>query len=64
MSQPFSRIIHPFDVAHFPRLEPEVERATLASWASERSATTGRTDFTPPPDRSAPATLTGRHVQP
>lgn len=38
MSQPFSRFLHPFDVAHHPSLEPEVKRAILASWASDRSA--------------------------
>ncbi|QOT70651.1 hypothetical protein H5V43_10935 [Sphingobium fuliginis] len=38
MSQPFSRFLHPFDVAHHPSLEPEVKRAILASWAFDRSA--------------------------
>ena len=38
MSQPFSRFLHPFDVARHPSLEPEVKRALLASWASDRSA--------------------------
>lgn len=38
MSQPFSRYLHPFDVAHHPSLEPEVKRAILASWASDRHA--------------------------
>lgn len=38
MSQPFSRFTHPFDVARHPTLEPEVKRAILASWASDRSA--------------------------
>ena len=47
MSQPFSRTLHPFDLAHRPRLEPEVERATLAalaligSTATERSGKVG-----------------------
>lgn len=36
MSQPFSRFLHPFDVAHHPSLEPEVKRAILATWASDR----------------------------
>lgn len=31
MSQPFSRYLHPFDSAHHPAPEPEVERAILAS---------------------------------
>ena len=38
MSPPFSRLLHPFDVARHPSLEPEVKRAILASWASDRSA--------------------------
>jgi hypothetical protein len=38
MSQPFSRFLHPFDVTRHPSLEPEVKRAILASWASDRSA--------------------------
>jgi len=38
MSQPLSRITHPFNVAHHPTLEPEVTRAILASWASDASA--------------------------
>src|SRR3546814_11192123 len=38
MSQPYARFLHPFDVARHPDLEPEVKRAILASWASDRSA--------------------------
>src|SRR3546814_11121195 len=38
MSQPFSRFLHPFDVSRHPSLEPEVKRAILASWASDRCA--------------------------
>jgi hypothetical protein len=38
MSQPVSRITHPFDVVHHPTFEPEVKRAILASWASDASA--------------------------
>ena len=41
MSQPVSRYLHPFDVAGHPTLEPEVKRAILASWASDRSAVEG-----------------------
>ena len=37
MSQPFSRILHPFDVAHHPSLEPEVRRAILAPWKSDQA---------------------------
>ena len=38
MSEPFSRFLHPFDVARHPSLEPEVKRALLASWASDRAS--------------------------
>ena len=38
MSQPVSRIMHPFDVVHHPTFEPEVKRAILASWGSDASA--------------------------
>lgn len=38
MSQPYSRYLHPFEVVLHPDLEPEVKRAILASWASDRSA--------------------------
>ena len=38
MSQPVSLLRRPFDVAHHPSLEPEVERATLARWAFDHSA--------------------------
>jgi hypothetical protein len=44
MSQPLSRITHPFDVVRHPTLEPEVKRAILASWASDAKAV---------PDKSA-----------
>lgn len=49
MSQPFSRFLHPFDVAHHPRLEPEVKRAILASWASDRSAVKDQPAMRKPP---------------
>lgn len=38
MSQTVSRFVHPFDVVRHPTLEPEVKRAILASWASDRVA--------------------------
>ena len=38
MSQPYSRFLHPFEVARHPNLEPEVQRAILASWASDAAA--------------------------
>ena len=50
MSQPFSRFLHPFDVARHPSLEPEVKRAVLASWASDRSAVRDQPALRKPPD--------------
>ncbi|HKY80934.1 MAG TPA: hypothetical protein VJM09_05620 [Sphingobium sp.] len=49
MSQPFSRFLHPFDVAHHPSLEPEVKRAILASWASDLSAVKDQPAMRKPP---------------
>ena len=49
MSQPFSRFLHPFDVARHPSLEPEVKRAILASWASDRSAVRNQPALRRPP---------------
>ena len=49
MSQPVSRYLHPFDVAGHPTLEPEVKRAILASWASDRSAVEGQPALRKPP---------------
>jgi len=49
MSQPFSRFLHPFEVARHPSLEPEVKRAILASWASDRSAVRDRPALRRPP---------------
>lgn len=49
MSEPFSRFLHPFDIAHHPSLEPEVKRALLASWASDRAAVRDRPALRKPP---------------
>jgi len=49
MSQPFSRFLHPFDVARHPSLEPEVKRAILASWVSDRSAVKDQPAMRKPP---------------
>lgn len=49
MSQPFSRFLHPFDVARHPSLEPEVKRALLAFWASDRSAVRDQPAMRKPP---------------
>ena len=50
MSQPFARYLHPFDVAHRPALEPEVKRAILASWASDRHAVENQPATRQPPE--------------
>lgn len=49
MSHPVSRFHHPFDVARHPSLEPEVKRAILARWASDRSAVAGKPALRKPP---------------
>ena len=49
MSQPVSRLLHPFDVARHPSLEPEVKRAILASWASDRHAVRDKPALRRPP---------------
>jgi len=43
------RFLHPFDVARHPSLEPEVKRAILARWASDRSAVAGQPALRKPP---------------
>jgi hypothetical protein len=54
MSQPISRFLHPFDVACHPSLEPEVKRAILASWASDRASVKGRPALRKPPGLKRP----------
>lgn len=54
MSQPVSRYLHPFDIAGHPTLEPEVKRAILASWASDRSAVEGKPALRKPPGARNP----------
>lgn len=49
MSQPVSGLLRPFDVARHPNLEPEVKRAILASWASDRSAVRDKPSLRHPP---------------
>jgi hypothetical protein len=34
MSESFSRVLYPFEIASRPSLEPEVRRAILARWSS------------------------------
>lgn len=57
MSQPFSHYLHPFDVAHHPDLEPEVKRAILASWASDRHAVKNKPAMRKPPGFNKPVVL-------
>ncbi|MGF7149210.1 hypothetical protein FHS96_002852 [Sphingomonas zeicaulis] len=54
MSLPFCRFLHPFDVARHPSLEPEVKRAILASWASDRSAVQDEPAMRKPPGARHP----------
>jgi hypothetical protein len=54
MSQPFSRVLHPFDVVRHPDLEPEVKRAILASWASNRSSVKNKPALASRPAPAAP----------
>jgi hypothetical protein len=51
MSEPFSRALHPFDIARHPTMEPEVKRAILASWASDSAAVEGKPGLRKPPGR-------------
>jgi hypothetical protein len=54
VSQPVSRFFHPFDVVHHPQLEPEVKRAILASWASDRVAVANQPALRQPPELERP----------
>lgn len=46
--------VDPFAVARHPQLEPEVKRAILASWASDRSAVEGAPALRRPPGARNP----------
>jgi hypothetical protein len=54
MSQPVSRITHPFDIVYHPTLEPEVKRAILASWASDAAAVPDQPALRRPEDIKKP----------
>ena len=54
MSQSFPAFRHPFDIARHPTLEPEVKRAILASWASDKAAVRDRPDLRRPPGVKQP----------
>ncbi len=49
-----SSYVDPFAVARHPQLEPEVKRAILASWASDRSAVEGAPSLRRPPGARDP----------
>ncbi|HSG34044.1 MAG TPA: hypothetical protein VLA37_05880 [Sphingomonadaceae bacterium] len=57
MSQPFSRYLHPFDVAQHPSPEPEVKRAIMASWASDHHAVESQRTLRKPPNLDRPVPL-------
>ncbi|WP_299310242.1 hypothetical protein [uncultured Croceicoccus sp.] len=57
MSQPFARYLHPFDLAHHPSLEPEVKRAILASWASDRHTVENQPAMRQPPELKSPVSV-------
>lgn len=57
MSPPVSRYLHPFDIAAHPTLEPEVKRAILASWASDRLAVKGKPALRKPPGAPRPVPI-------
>jgi hypothetical protein len=44
----------PYDVVKHPTLEPEVKRAILASWASDRAAVKDRPELRRPPGLKRP----------
>jgi hypothetical protein len=54
MSQPVSRITHPFDIVYHPIFEPEVKRAILASWASDVAAVPDQPALRHPADIERP----------
>lgn len=47
MSQPFSRLLHPFDITPHPSFEPEVRRAIIASWARKYGPTADHAAMAP-----------------
>src|SRR3546814_18217968 len=57
MSQSVSRFLHPFDIAKHPSLGPEVKRAILASWASDRVAVVNQPSLRKPPGFDKPVRL-------
>ena len=57
MSQPFSRFLHPFDVTRHPGLEPEVKRAILVSWASDRCGVKDAPALRKPPGARRPVPI-------
>jgi hypothetical protein len=52
-----SKFHHPFDFVGHPQLEPEVERAILASWASDACGGEINPDPGRPPEAMEPVRL-------
>jgi hypothetical protein len=52
-----SHFRHPFDIVKHPSLEPEVKRAILAAWASDRSAVRDRPSLRKPLGTAEPVAL-------
>lgn len=50
----FPEFRHPFDVARHPRLEPEVKRAILASWAADANAVESKPALRRPSELARP----------
>ena len=44
-----SHFRHPFEISRHPKLEPEVKRAILASWASDAVAVRNKPHLRKPP---------------
>ena len=56
MSESFSRVLYPFEVARQPSLEPEVRRAILSRWSSSVGVASDSlgTEDRPRPERRPP----------
>jgi hypothetical protein len=51
MSESFSRVLYPFEMARRPSLEPEVRRAILSRWSSNPGRSSNGTERGSQPDR-------------
>ncbi len=57
MSRSIPSYLDPFNVAQHPSLEPEVKRAILASWASDKNAVENQPAMRKPPDMEGPVSI-------